>query len=337
MLKRILVLILISIFLSGCSRDKREIITFSSWGSVTEVAIIKNIINEFERKNPDIKVRFIHIPQNYFQKVHLLFASNTSPDVIFVNNLYLPVYKNKLKNLNNLIDKNELFKQSVDALSIDKQLFAIPRDVSNLVIYYNKNYITYEPRTFADFDKQIKRNYGKNTFGISYERDIFYAEPYILTLGYDNGIKYYLGLEGKYAPKPYDAGSLTQAQMFLNENLAFYTSGRWMYPKIKETAKFEYGIMAFPGKTYADASGWAISKNTKHINSAQKFVKYLSSKECIDYFTSTGLIVPARKDSAAIFKGKDKVFLDAIKNSEPRPIDYNYNKNRDKINKELFN
>ena len=327
---------LISFLFCGCSKDKREIVTFSSWGSVTEVSVIKSIITKFEEKNPDIKINFIHIPQNYFQKIHLLFASNTAPDIIFINNLYLPVYKNKLKSLNELADKNVFFEQSSNAMTIDGDIFAIPRDVSNFVIYYNKNYIKSEPKTFAEFDRQIKQRYGKNIFGISYERDIFYAEPYILTLGYDDGIKYYTDLEGNFAPRPSDAGSSTQAQMFLNGKLAFYMSGRWMYPKINETAKFDYGIMTFPGKTYADASGWAISKNTKHAESAEKFVTFLSSKESIDYFTSTGLIVPARKDSAEIFRGKDRVFTDAIGKTETRPVDYDYNKNRDKINRKLF-
>jgi multiple sugar transport system substrate-binding protein len=73
--------------LCGCSDKSREEITFATWGSVTEVGITKKIISEFERNNPDIDVKFMHIPQNYFQKIHLLFASSTAPDVIFINNL----------------------------------------------------------------------------------------------------------------------------------------------------------------------------------------------------------------------------------------------------------
>ncbi|MDR1327138.1 MAG: hypothetical protein LBJ74_01885, partial [Heliobacteriaceae bacterium] len=59
---------------SGCGRisDERTVIRFASWGSKSEVAIIKPILSEFEARNPDIKVDFMHIPQNYFQKIHLL-------------------------------------------------------------------------------------------------------------------------------------------------------------------------------------------------------------------------------------------------------------------------
>ena len=68
--------------------DTRDVIQFASWGSKSEVEIIKPILKDFEKENPSIKIDFMHIPQNYFQKIHLLFASNTAPDVIFINNHY---------------------------------------------------------------------------------------------------------------------------------------------------------------------------------------------------------------------------------------------------------
>jgi ABC-type glycerol-3-phosphate transport system substrate-binding protein len=57
--------------------------------------------------------------------------------------------------------------------------------------------------------------------------------------------------------------------MFLDEKIMLYLSGRWMYPKIKETANFPWGIVPFPGVSPADASGWAISKSSKHKDSAK--------------------------------------------------------------------
>ena len=81
------------LLLSGCStREKATVIKFSSWGSESEVRILRPLIAEFEEKNPDIKIEFIHIPKNYFQKLHLLFASNLAPDVIFVNNINGIIY-----------------------------------------------------------------------------------------------------------------------------------------------------------------------------------------------------------------------------------------------------
>lgn len=334
MLKRILSLLLIAFMLSACTRDTRETVTFSSWGSVTEVKILKKVISDFEKENPDIKINFLHIPQNYFQKIHLLFASNTSPDVLFVNNLYLPIYADKLEDLSGIVNKDEFYKEGIQAFSVGGKLLAVPRDISEFVIYYNKDFVTREPKTFSELDSFIKKFRTKKRFGISYERDLFYAEPYILTMGKEEGIKYYKSLEGRYAPSPADAGSLTQAQMFLDKKLVFYISGRWMYPKLCESADFSFGIIPFRGKVYSDASGWAISKNTKHKTSAEKFVKYISSENSIKYFASTGLIVPSRKN---VDFSDSKAFLEGLQNSVIRIPDKNYGKNRDLFNKKMFN
>ena len=51
---------------------QKTVIQFSSWGSESEIKILKPILIEFEKQNPDIKVELLHIPQNYFQKIHLL-------------------------------------------------------------------------------------------------------------------------------------------------------------------------------------------------------------------------------------------------------------------------
>jgi len=59
MLKKLLILLLIPFILCACEKKTKEEITFSSWGSVTEVRIINKIISDFEHENPDIKVNFI--------------------------------------------------------------------------------------------------------------------------------------------------------------------------------------------------------------------------------------------------------------------------------------
>ena len=101
MLKKIILLVcLILTAILFCSlkynnnHNQKTIIQFATWGSESEMKILKPVLHNFEQANPDIKVDLMHIPQNYFQKIHLLFASNTAPDVIFMNNQYLPVYAN---------------------------------------------------------------------------------------------------------------------------------------------------------------------------------------------------------------------------------------------------
>lgn len=359
MLKTFFTAILSAFLLTGCYSVKTDesVLTFSSWGSITEVEVLKKIISDFEQENPDIKINFMHIPQNYFQKLHLLFASNTAPDVVFINNLNVPIYEKYLADLSDYIDKKDFYSASISALSYNEKLLAIPRDVSNLVFYVNldKTDLPKSDWSLEDLLQKAKGTVGKDAFYLSYENDIYWAMPYLsyfgkvdLTDGIDNyeseGLYFYKSLRDTYrvAPTESQIGSSTLAQMFLDEKIVFYLSGRWMYPKIKEKADFTWAVINFPygkGKQPCDASGWAVTKNAKNREIAIKFVQYLSSEKNSEYFTKTGLIVPARIKTSNILNNEDKnekVFLEVIKKSQNTVVDKNYKRTVDEINLQYF-
>ena len=362
------VLLICILVLCGCHKqDSRTTVQFASWGSKSEIDILKPLLSEFEKENPDIKVDFMHIPQNYFQKIHLLFASNTAPDVIFINNLYLPIYANAglLEELNT--DDN-FYPQSLNALSWQGKLYAIPRDVSNLVIYYNKDmflkkHIPFPKQnwTFDNFLQTSKKLTDKNTFGISFEEDPLFYLPYLMSNGggflpeeikkaeSQEAINFYADLRNKYhtAPKKNESASATMAQLFLQERIGMYLSGRWMVPKLREEASFDWDIAQFPKGTKGsivqlDASGWAISKSSKHKAEALKLINYLSDEKSIEKFTQSGLIVPARKDvanSQSFLNGQKpknaKVFIEIIETSKPTPVTVNYREILDNLKNDM--
>lgn len=359
MIKKTLIIFSLIILLTGCSaKNKPEEIAFSSWGSVSEVGIIKNAISNFEHENPDIKVKFIHIPQEYTRKIHLLFASNTEPDVIFINNLVLPVYESKLEDVSSFIKKDEYYNQAIDCMSYKGRLLAVPRDVSNQVFYINTDMVKLADNntSMEELLAAAKNASKKGIFGFSSEGDIYWAIPYMNYFGggiYDKegnyiaeseasleGINFYKDLQYKYkvAPTKSQIGSSTTAQMFLDKKIAIYLSGRWMYPKISEKADFGWKVITFPsGKSpqLCDASGWAIAKASKHKDAAIKFVKYMSDEKTSEYFAQTGLIVPARIQASEVLKNgnhNEKAFLAAIKISQSRTVSRDYKKITDKLN-----
>lgn len=334
MLKRFLILCLLPILLCACTKNKQEEITFSSWGSVTEVGILNEIIKEYEKENPKVKINFIHIPQNYFQKIHLLFASNQAPDVIFINNLYLPLYYSKLEALNDIVNIQDFNSKSIEAMSIDGKLYAVPRDISTLVFYRNKNLVKTQPQNLDELIPAIK---DVKPYGVSFEKDIYFMLPYVLTMKEDflnpqKSAEFYKSLEGKYAPTASQVGTLTLAQMFLQGKIGLYLSGRWMYPKIKDSADFDWDVIPFCGIVPLDASGWAIYKDSKHKEQAEKFLQFLSSKKSIEYFNATGLIVPARNDVEI----ENLAFKKSVDNSKPLAYTKDYKKIADRLNKKLF-
>lgn len=387
--KKLLVLFFFTVlFFTGCvKKSDKTVIQFASWGSQSEVEIIKPILAEFEREYPNIKVDFIHIPQNYFQKIHLLFASNLAPDVLFINNLYLPIYA-KAKVLDEIEDKEYLsnfYEKSVKSLSFDGKVYAIPRDISTMVVYYNKDlfdkYDVKVPNKYWSFDDflAIARKLTKDTdgdgktdvWGISFEEDLLYYLPFLTSEGggvlsddsktsilnapeSQKGLKFYADLRKRYhvAPTEAESASETMAQMFLQGKLAMYISGRWMVPKFREDANFDWNVVNFPAGDKGsvvplDASGWAIAKSSKHKSESIRLIKYLSSKESIEKFSKSGLIVPARIDAAKGYfihdkepPSNNKVFLNVIKTAKPTPVSINYNEIIDDLKEKtnyLFN
>lgn len=366
----ILFLMFVGLFLCGCTpKDERIVIQFASWGSKSEVDIIKPLLLEFEKENPEIKVEFMHIPQNYFQKIHLLFASNKAPDVIFVNNLYLPVYANA-KVLEPLqTDTGKYYPQALNALSWLGVLYAIPRDVSNLAIYYNKDIfdkynVPYPNKgwKFEDFLKTAQRLTRDGIFGINFEEDALFFLPYLMSEGggilsddltkeiinlpeSQKGLNFYADLRKKYhvAPLKSESASATMAQMFLQGRLAMHLSGRWLTPKYSEEANFSWETVPFPKGSKGsivplDASGWAVAKSSKHKTEAIKLVNFLSSKESSIKFIQSGLIVPARRDVKHEFLNSaqgSETFLDIIETSKPTPVSVNYNEILDKLSQKL--
>ena len=85
-----------------------------------------------------------------------------------------------------------------------------------------------------------------------------------------------------------------------------------------------------------DSSGWAISNTSKHKEASIKFVQYLSNNQNSEFFTKTGLIVPARKESVNFLNNlehNEEAFIKALERSKANNIPKNYKKLADEINK----
>ena len=61
-------------------------ITFSGWGASEEDEGVQAAIKVFEEETPNIKVDWLHIPDNYQDKILSMAAAGTPPDTGFVDN-----------------------------------------------------------------------------------------------------------------------------------------------------------------------------------------------------------------------------------------------------------
>lgn len=350
--------------ITACAPHQSNVLTFSTWGSIDEIETLKPLLAEFQAQNPDVPVKLIHIPDEYPHKVRLMAASRTMPDVMFMENQTLPGFANRgvLRDLSAFLEQDKELKATdfyppvLKALSWQGKLYGIPRDLSNLVIYYNRTMfdaagVQYPTSSWTYEDmvqKAQKLTQGETQFGIGFAPQPLYWLPYLWSDGGDvmdpamtrctlkdpsslAALHRYLDLRTKYhvAPTEAQVGNARMSQLFAQGKLGMLVGGRWSVPGFRKKITFDWDVAPFPrGKAGsvvdADASGWAMSQGCKQPEKAWRLIRFLASKKSISAFTESGLIVPSRPDVAnsPAFKGSgapehSEVFLDVIKTARP--------------------
>lgn len=372
------ILLLTTLLLAACARPGGEAITFSTWGSIDEIETLKPLLAEFERANPDVPVKLIHIPDEYPHKVRLLAASRAMPDVLFMESQTLPGFANRgvLRDLGPFLARDPEIKESdfyrpvLNAMSWKGTLYGIPRDLSNLVIFYNRKLFDQAgvpyPRagwTYEDMVEKARRlTRGDTQFGIGFSPYPLYWLPYLWSDGGDvmdpearrstllapeslAALQRYHDLRFKYhvAPTEAQVGNARPSQLFAQGKLAMMVGGRWVVPGFRKKLDFPWDVAPFPaGKVGsvvdADSSGWSISTSCKAPDKAWRLIRFLAGKKAITAFTESGLIVPSRPDvanSGAFLSGppaSSKVFLDVVAQSRPTRTSPSY----DEIQYELI-
>ena len=345
-MRRILILlVLLVLLLAACAPAKDpNTITFSTWGSPEEMTILKPLLDQFQHDHPEITLKTLHVPDKYFQKLHALLAANLAPDVMFLNNINFPVYASNdaFLDLGPYLQKSaslkaaDFYPQTLEGFRWNGQIQGIPRDASNLVVFYNKDlfdkaHVAYPApgwtreqmvETAKKLTIDADRDGHPEQFGISFQNYFLFWVPYVWSSGGDlfspdrnsftlddpaalAGLQFHADLRHKYhvAPTAAEAGSTKMSQFFVQGKLAMVLNGRWAVPLYRQNLTFKWDIAPFPkgpagSIVDADASGWVVSRHCANPDKAWQLVEFLAGKQASEAFTRPGLIIPARKDVA---------------------------------------
>lgn len=340
--------------------EEKAVVRLSVWGSQQEMDTLRDQVARFERLHPTASVDILHAPESYFQKLHLWVAAGLTPDVMMVNSLSYGLFAQHrvFIDLNDKLateQKQDFFPQALQAFQWPADAggetspvqAAIPRDVSNLVVYVNKDLLKREGLTYPSANwtwqealalaKQVtKRDAEPKRWGVSfYRRPPLFWLPFVWSWGGNllnsdttelmldepkalEGLRFYQALAHQHqvAPTRQETGGTPMTQLFLQERLAFLVSGRWTTPFLNEYASFNWDVVPFPqgpagSRVGIDATGYAISKTTQHEALAWELVEFLTSAEQQEEVVASGLIVPARRSVA---------FSEAFINPDKLPV-----------------
>lgn len=340
MLKKLLALTLLTAGLGLATAQTT--LDFATWGGTEDLAIYDDLIAQFESEHPDIDVVLNHIPSagDYEKNLATLIAAGAAPDVFFINNISMPGFASQgaFLSLADYADDaflEDFFPGHLDAFRYQGDLMAIPRDISNLVLFYNQDLfedagvaLPTAGWTWDDFMAAAKAltqdTDGDGTidqFGFGYSTYYLFWEPWVWSNGGRffsedhsaftldegdalEGLEYYVGLrcEANVAPTSEQAAERSASSMFADGDAAMIVDGRWRVAPLlsNEAVDFTWDVAPFPaGKGGSvidvDGSGWGISSTSDSPDAAWQFIQFVSSPEALTRWTEAGIIIPSRR------------------------------------------
>jgi multiple sugar transport system substrate-binding protein len=281
----------------------------------------------------------------YLDKLTTEFSAGNAPDVVWIPGASTADYANLgvLLDLKPLIDADSAFKLSdyyeapIKELQSGSHVWGLPRDISTLVIYYNKDLFKSkgvdDPATLASQGKWDWANFRRvaqeltdpanKVYGFSMSNwwglwgyfvyggggSLFNADRTACGLtqpGSIVGLQFMadLFLTDKVAPPPGVEGGVGETE-FLAGTIGMFPNGRWMTPGVRANAKFDWGVVEMPkgpggNTTWLFWGPYVISARTKYPQQAWTVLKALTSPDVQAQVAALGTNIPSNKAQAAV-------------------------------------
>jgi multiple sugar transport system substrate-binding protein len=121
------------------------VLTFAMWGTPEEKLAVYKVLQEFQKKHPNIGLKVIHTDSLSFgDKLQTMYAGGTPPDVhyLHVESFYDYASKGLLYPLDEFVNDpdfqfEDFYPSLVDAFRFGGELYGIPKDWTTFAIYYN--------------------------------------------------------------------------------------------------------------------------------------------------------------------------------------------------------
>ncbi len=310
-----------------------------------EQNVYQKISDAIDAKLPNIKLVYDPAPvQGYLDKLTTELSAGTAPDISWIPGASTADYASKgvLLDLMPLASKDSSFKLDayyeapMKELQHNGQLWGLPRDISTMVIYYNKD--LFKAKNLPDPAEQAAKgewtwdnflkaaqaiaNKDAGTYGFSFSDwwglwgffvysgggSLFNADRTACALdqpGSVAGLQFMSDLFNKYkvAPPPGAEGGVGETD-FLAGKIGMFPNGRWMTPGIRQNAKFNWGVVEMPvgpgGKTtWLFWGPYVVSAKTKNPDAAWTVIKELTSADVQGQIAALGTNIPSNKADAA--------------------------------------
>jgi len=288
------ILLMFVIALSGCSSSssgsaKNEIVF---WNVFTgpDGENMKQIVNEYNKTNPEFKVKNVSIAaDDMYAKIPTVVNSGKGiPDLTivhaerikqFVENDMLSPYDDLLADFPEINEKNYV-PAGWGIGDIDGSRYSVPLDVHSFAMYYNKELLEkYAPNALDDnvitFDEireagEVSKNDGIVVMGITWTRPMFLSiynqlggditsDGETPTLNTPEAKEALELLKGLIDDKITNKDGEDPGQLFKSNKAIFYPEGIWMQNSLKEVKTLDWGLTSFPQVSPDKIVNWTSS------------------------------------------------------------------------------
>ncbi|WP_461201342.1 ABC transporter substrate-binding protein [Anoxybacillus sp. TBDG-1] len=325
----------------GETKEETVEVTLAGWGgNPMEQKLLKQTLDEFEKKYPNIKVKHEVISDQYMDVIKTRLIGGEGPDVFYLDAFEAPamIETGVLEPLDDYVtddfDIDDFEKPLLDAFKgPDGKMYGFPKDYSTLALFYNKKMFAEAgldvPKTWDEL-REAAKTLTKGTevygFGVAPElaRLYYIAESKGGKVVTDNKASFAdpkvvealqpivdMRLKDKSAAQPNEVGAGWGGEMFGQQKAAMVIEGNWAIPFLQETfPNTEFGTAEVPtidGKkgTMAYTVAYVMNKDSQKKEAAWKLISFLTGKEGMKIWTSKGFALPTRK-SVASELGYDK-------------------------------
>ena len=296
-------------------------ITVANWeGQSTSLTDEHLIAKEYMRAHPNINIQIDSIPSNYGTKILTEIAAGDAPDIMEVGDGDVAMYAQKGAIINLTpyiqaahINLKDYYPSVLNTGRVGGHVYTMPKDWSNLAIYYNKVMFkkahvpfptanwTWQ-QLFIDAKKLTKVSGGKTTqWGIvlpgAWNRGF---EPLLYGfggttigpngkyMGYMNGkgsvaaVKFYSRMyQAGVTPSPATIQGFQGVDVFQAKKAAMNMTGIWPLKTYQTTPDFNFGVAPIPKGPagYGNAicyAGYGIYSGSPHKQAAFDFLKFLT-------------------------------------------------------------
>jgi multiple sugar transport system substrate-binding protein len=341
-------------------------ISYAIWEKA-QLATMQKIADQFHQENPNITVNIQLTPwEQYWTKLQTSLKGGSGADVFWMNIPNLKKFANGGVLLpiedyvaRDKVDLNNYVPAVMDAYKFKDHVYALPKDVDAIALWYNKDLFKQANVAFPTADwtwddlisaAQKLTNPSKGVYGIAapaedqanYDNTILQAGGQIMTpdgkkSGLDSpesirGLKLWVDLINKYHASPtlQQMTDTDPEQMFTSGKVAMYYGGSWTVLDMKavpEAKKFaDVAPMPHDAQRYSVSNGlgMVINSKTKHPDAAWQWVKFMGGKAAAQIQAETGTVIPAYKGMAEAWVKSSpefnlQVFVDQLQYAKPLP------------------